>query len=61
MVLYVIYINVCSYWNRLCNLITNKTTDWGIKLQDSFPEAVIKDWKVTDSLGVKRMEFVLRP
>jgi hypothetical protein len=26
-----------------------------------FPEAEIKDWKVTDSLGVKRMEFVLRP
>jgi hypothetical protein len=26
-----------------------------------FPEAEIKDWKVTDSLGVKKMESALKP
>jgi len=25
-----------------------------------FPEAEIKDWKVTESLGVKKLESVLR-
>jgi len=26
-----------------------------------FPEAEIKDWKVTDSLGVKKMKSALKP